>query len=685
MWSCSISGHGSFPRLEEALLLSYAEPGMAPVNIRGRELGAYLLQLVSDRFTRTNFPKFRLQIPSRSHCHPPHLRTTAQPLSHCTSAPCTQLDDTGQLLMTVEEGQCHPSDGHGHSQPSSWALGSGSDTTVGGTEVNSTSYCSSYDVTTAMANNTSENIDSNHHSDDDNNDNDNNNDNSHDIDNDDNAASAAEKGCLRGESCARSTEKRNRVVWTRELHACFLDAIKRVGIDLVVPKTILHAMGSPPGVSRESIASHLQKFRIWHRKVKAQGVLDEDLSVDDFLSQRGYEAPHSGTGSMSRRKRQAIMASMSSSGSSLEAGLSSSSSSNNNNNSLNLTSGVATSGNTDSLPSGAAATAMTFTKNNDQLLAKGSKKKYQTTADKGTKKTDPLNSTAVVIKSDAMRQHLHGRGSNVETPEPAETAAAGAPLVQSSSTTSTASAASVVPMSTSGASPTAIVMVASATTSPSAITHEATGASNKLAGSATTISRPSAGSTTSASGTAVASAPSAISEDRTQTGFPGGVPARSKSGQPTKRLAPSSGGMTRAIVGRAPKVAKVWADQLTTKISANQSAIGPISSDDSAVQQQQQEGGCVHDAGLMSGFSCNPACLEGSGMPWQVVPDMDIPLLLPRVSLVEIPSASPCPVAANPHMVGLGVDDAVAGATGGNRSDDGTMARPGMGGGGRGG
>eukprot|EP00899_Mesostigma_viride_P020460 jgi/Mesvir1/28415/Mv15844-RA.1 len=495
----------------------------------------------------------------------------------------------------------------------------------------------------------------------------------------------SEKGCLRGESCAGSTEKRNRVVWTRELHACFLDAIKRVGIDLVVPKTILHAMGSPPGVSRESIASHLQKFRIWHRKVKAQGVLDEDLSVDDFLSQRGYEAPHSGTGSMSRRKRQAIMASMSSSGSSLEAGLSSSSSNNNNNNnSLNLTSGVATSGNTDSLPSGAAATAMTFTKNNDQLLAKGSKKKYQTTADKGTKKTDPLNSTAVVIKSDAMRQHLHGRGSNVETPEPAETAAAGAPLVQSSSTTSTASAASVVPMSTSGASPTAIVMVASATTSPSAITHEATGASNKLAGSATTISRPSAGSTTSASGTAVASAPSAISEDRTQTGFPGGVPARSKSGQPTKRLAPSSGGMTRAIVGRAPKVAKVWADQLTTKISANQSAIGPISSDDSAVQQQQQEGGCVHDAGLMSGFSCNPACLEGSGMPWQVVPDMDIPLLLPRVSLVEIPSASPCPVAANPHMVGLGVDDAVAGATGGNRSDDGTMARPGMGGGGGG-
>eukprot|EP00899_Mesostigma_viride_P021427 jgi/Mesvir1/29286/Mv01553-RA.1 len=423
----------------------------------------------------------QLQIPSRSHCHPPHLRTTAQPLSHCTSAPCTQLDDTGQLLMTVEEGQCHPSDGHGHT----------------------------------------------------------------------------EKGCLRGESCAGSTEKRNRVVWTRELHACFLDAIKRVGIDLVVPKTILHAMGSPPGVSRESIASHLQKFRIWHRKVKAQGVLDEDLSVDDFLSQRGYEAPHSGTGSMSRRKRQAIMASMSSSGSSLEAGLSSSSSNNNNNNnSLNLTSGVATSGNTDSLPSGAAATAMTFTKNNDQLLAKGSKKKYQTTADKGTKKTDPLNSTAVVIKSDAMRQHLHGRGSNVETPEPAETAAAGAPLVQSSSTTSTASAASVVPMSTSGASPTAIVMVASATTSPSAITHEATGASNKLAGSATTISRPSAGSTTSASGTAVASAPSAISEDRTQTGFPGGVPARSKSGQPTKRLAPSSGGMTRAIVGRAPKVAK---------------------------------------------------------------------------------------------------------------------------------
>eukprot|EP00899_Mesostigma_viride_P010291 jgi/Mesvir1/19263/Mv10343-RA.2 len=97
--------------------------------------------------------------------------------------------------------------------------------------------------------------------------------------------------------------KKSRVIWTAELHACFLDAIKRVGIDQVVPKTILQAMGVS-GVSRESIASHLQKFRIWHRKMKEAGVLDEHLSVDDFLATHGDKAPHSATAACRRRDAQ---------------------------------------------------------------------------------------------------------------------------------------------------------------------------------------------------------------------------------------------------------------------------------------------------------------------------------------------------------------------------------------------
>ncbi|KAK7370039.1 hypothetical protein VNO80_12091 [Phaseolus coccineus] len=54
--------------------------------------------------------------------------------------------------------------------------------------------------------------------------------------------------------------KKNRVVWSKELHLLFLDAIKKIGLEKPVPQKILEAM-NVPGLKRGHIASHLQKHR----------------------------------------------------------------------------------------------------------------------------------------------------------------------------------------------------------------------------------------------------------------------------------------------------------------------------------------------------------------------------------------------------------------------------------------
>ncbi|OVA02408.1 SANT/Myb domain [Macleaya cordata] len=58
-----------------------------------------------------------------------------------------------------------------------------------------------------------------------------------------------------------STVKKPRVVWSDELHNQFVAAVNQLGIDRAVPKKILELM-NVPGISRENVASHLQKYRL---------------------------------------------------------------------------------------------------------------------------------------------------------------------------------------------------------------------------------------------------------------------------------------------------------------------------------------------------------------------------------------------------------------------------------------
>ncbi|XP_059317716.1 two-component response regulator ARR2-like isoform X1 [Lycium ferocissimum] len=63
-----------------------------------------------------------------------------------------------------------------------------------------------------------------------------------------------------------STLKKPRVVWSVELHQQFVQAVNQLGIDKAVPKKILELM-NVPGLTRENVASHLQKYRLYLRRL----------------------------------------------------------------------------------------------------------------------------------------------------------------------------------------------------------------------------------------------------------------------------------------------------------------------------------------------------------------------------------------------------------------------------------
>ncbi|GAB4850838.1 hypothetical protein Ancab_030137 [Ancistrocladus abbreviatus] len=60
--------------------------------------------------------------------------------------------------------------------------------------------------------------------------------------------------------------KKPRVVWSVELHQQFVTAVNQLDIDKAVPKKILELM-NVPGLTRENVASHLQKYRLYLRRL----------------------------------------------------------------------------------------------------------------------------------------------------------------------------------------------------------------------------------------------------------------------------------------------------------------------------------------------------------------------------------------------------------------------------------
>ena len=61
--------------------------------------------------------------------------------------------------------------------------------------------------------------------------------------------------------------KKPRVVWSAELHQQFVNAVNQLGIDKAVPKRILDLM-NVQGLTRENVASHLQKYRLYLKRLQ---------------------------------------------------------------------------------------------------------------------------------------------------------------------------------------------------------------------------------------------------------------------------------------------------------------------------------------------------------------------------------------------------------------------------------
>ncbi|XP_057447698.1 two-component response regulator ARR12-like [Lotus japonicus] len=59
----------------------------------------------------------------------------------------------------------------------------------------------------------------------------------------------------------QSSRKKARLVWTTDLHSKFVAAVQQLGFDRAVPKKILKLM-NVEGLSKQHVASHLQKFKL---------------------------------------------------------------------------------------------------------------------------------------------------------------------------------------------------------------------------------------------------------------------------------------------------------------------------------------------------------------------------------------------------------------------------------------
>ncbi|GAA0149953.1 winged helix/forkhead transcription factor [Lithospermum erythrorhizon] len=89
-----------------------------------------------------------------------------------------------------------------------------------------------------------------------------------------------------------STLKKPRVVWSVELHQQFVAAVNQLGIDKAVPKKILELM-NVSGLTRENVASHLQKYRLYLRRLSGVSQHQSGLNTSFITS------PEAAFGSMS--------------------------------------------------------------------------------------------------------------------------------------------------------------------------------------------------------------------------------------------------------------------------------------------------------------------------------------------------------------------------------------------------
>ncbi|XP_023007011.1 transcription factor PCL1-like [Cucurbita maxima] len=72
------------------------------------------------------------------------------------------------------------------------------------------------------------------------------------------------------------TLKRPRLAWTPQLHKRFVDVVSHLGLKDAAPKAIMRLM-NVDGLTRENVASHLQKYRLYLKRTQISSTTDEAL------------------------------------------------------------------------------------------------------------------------------------------------------------------------------------------------------------------------------------------------------------------------------------------------------------------------------------------------------------------------------------------------------------------------
>lgn len=85
---------------------------------------------------------------------------------------------------------------------------------------------------------------------------------------------------LRADDSHTKALKRIRLVWTPQLHKRFVEVVAHLGVKNAVPKTIMQMM-NVEGLTRENVASHLQKYRLYVKRM--HGSSNEGPSSSDPL------------------------------------------------------------------------------------------------------------------------------------------------------------------------------------------------------------------------------------------------------------------------------------------------------------------------------------------------------------------------------------------------------------------
>ncbi|CAN8070611.1 unnamed protein product [Agarophyton chilense] len=89
------------------------------------------------------------------------------------------------------------------------------------------------------------------------------------------------------------SSKRSRLHWTQELHASFLAAVEKLGIGKAVPTSIIREMGVE-GLTRENVASHLQKHRTSLKKAEDEAEKKELVETLKIFIQSDPNNPRKG-------------------------------------------------------------------------------------------------------------------------------------------------------------------------------------------------------------------------------------------------------------------------------------------------------------------------------------------------------------------------------------------------------